>query len=176
MKRSASLILILALLLCLCACQNPIQQMISDDSQKPPAEENTEGSPAEKPEAPATGEGASATDAAGDDDALRALLKTMIEEKLGTKDATTGEEYTYTLGDRVTDSKGQEYFYGRWVRMIYDFDSKTSVPSLMAEFFITMDGEHCYVGNYFPNNAANGETVVLTAEDLFDPTAGMAAN
>ena len=34
--------------------------------------------------------------------------------------------------------------------------------------FITPDGEECYIGNYYPENAGNGETVVFSSGNIFE--------
>ena len=163
-------ILLTALLVLLAGCRNPIEEVVMGEDPEPP-EESLPQEPEDPAELPSIPHGEPEEEKTPEeaDEALRAELNRMLCEKLGTKDPMTGEEYRWELGDRVTDENGQEYFFGRWVKIIYDLDSGSEMPSLQAEFFLTPDGEHAYVGNYFPANEGNGYTVVLTEEDLLDP-------
>ncbi len=77
------------------------------------------------------------------------------------------ENYTFTLNDPVT-VEGREYYYGVWQRVITDYDTQSRYLSTVAEFFITPDGEECYIGNHFPANEGNGETVVFSSGNIFE--------
>ena len=77
------------------------------------------------------------------------------------------ENYTFTLNDLVM-VEGREYYYGVWQRIITDYDTQSRYLSTVAEFFITPDGEECYIGNHFPANEGNGETVVFSSGNIFD--------
>lgn len=166
MKKSW-IILTTALVLALfVGCHNPIGDAVLDDPNH--QKEQEELLQPNLPEEPTPEEKEAA------DQALREELTTLLAQKLGTRDEATGEEYCYSLGQRVTAADGEEYFYGRWEKIIHDLDSGKEVHSLMAEVFVTPDGKHAFVGNYFPENGENGSTVVLTQEDLFaeDPMMG----
>ncbi len=159
MKKSW-IILTTALVLALfVGCRNPIEEVVTDDPN--PEKEQEEVMTPEPPKEPTPEEKEAA------EQALREELTTLLAQKLGTRDEATGEEYCYSLGERVTAADGEEYFYGRWEKIIHDLDSGKEVHSLMAEVFVTPDGKHAFVGNYFPENGENGSTVVLTQEDLF---------
>ena len=77
------------------------------------------------------------------------------------------ENYSFTLNDPVTVD-GREYYYGVWHRTITDYDTQSQYLSTVAEFFITPDGEECYIGYYYPANEGNGATVVLTPGNIFE--------
>ena len=77
------------------------------------------------------------------------------------------ENYTFTLNDPVT-VEGREYYYGVWQRVITDYDTQSRYLSTVAEFFITPDGDECYIGNHFPANEGNGETVVFSSGNIFE--------
>ena len=51
---------------------------------------------------------------------------------------------------------------------ITDYDTQSQYLSTVAEFFITPDGEECYIGFYYPANEGNGATVVLTPGNIFE--------
>lgn len=167
MKKLSALLLSVMLLLSFAACGNPIKEAVTGgEPETPPAIEQPEDTtvPAGKPQ-----------DAEQPEDAKEPTseeLQELLFEKLGKNDPATGDEYDYMLQERVSDKAGQEYYLCRWVRVIYDLDSNSKVPSLLAELFLTPDGERCYIGNYFPENEGNGETVVLTTGDIFDPAEG----
>lgn len=170
-KKWLALFAILLLALGLCSCGNPIKKLIGTEEGDTgiTVETPVQGNPETAPQSPENSGEKEETDT---DDALRTELAQKMEEKIGGKDPMSGDVYRYALGDRVTDANGREYFYGRWSRTIHDLDSGKDVESLVAEFFITPDGTECYIGNYFPENAGNGETVVLTEENIFDPANG----
>ena len=77
------------------------------------------------------------------------------------------ENYTFTLNDPVT-VEGREYYYGVWQRVITDYDTQSRYLSIVAEFFITPDGDECYIGTHFPANEGNGETVVFSSGNIFE--------
>lgn len=163
MKKAIVVTAAALLALTLAACKNPLKKYALDggdsDQKAATATESTVSGQTE----------ASKTESLSDD-ALRAALMPKIEKRIGTKDPGTGDAYRFSLGDRVQDSVGKEYFYGRWMRVVYDLDSKQDVPSLMAEIFITPDGKELYVGSYSANSSGGSGAISFATGNLFDPS------
>lgn len=157
MSRKKIPVLLLALLLAagLSACGNPISEIVRGDTpsvQTPgapddPAPETPEPKPEETEEA------------------RRARLIKKMEDIFAA--AEPMENYTFVLNDPVTVAD-REYYYGVWQRIITDYDTQSRYLSTVAEFFITPDGEECFIGNYYPVNEGNGETVVFSSGNIFE--------
>lgn len=172
MKKTFAVILSLLLALALAACQNPLKKYVATDD---PAEETgksspTDGASTEKPQQEATSDEGTKEKEDAADDALRTELLGKIKTRIGEKDPGTGDVYRFELGERIQDSTGKEYFYGRWMRVIHDLDSGKDVPSLVAELFATPDGKELYVGSYSSDSSGSGKAVMLATGNLFDPT------
>lgn len=163
MNRMKLTALFLALLLAVLftACGNPISDIVHESD--PPVEE--------APEAPADGDDTpDAPDPSGQEpteteEERRARLIKKMEDIFAA--AEPMENYSFVLNDPVTVD-GREYYYGVWQRTITDYDTQSRYLSTVAEFFITPDGEECYIGNHYPANEGNGETVVFSSGNIFE--------
>lgn len=148
--------LLLAVLTVLTACGNPISDIVRENDP-PYAEDSEEPVPDDTdlpdPEPEET------------EEQRRARLIKKMEDIFAA--AEPMENYTFTLNDPVTVD-GREYYYGIWQRVITDYDTQSRYLSTVAEFFITPDGEECYIGNHFPANEGNGETVVFSSGNIFE--------
>ena len=151
-KRTAlTMALFLLLAALLTACGNPINEIVNGGENPP-----TVDPPAPTPEPPEPEE---------TEEECRARLIKKMEDIFAA--AEPMENYTFTLNNLVT-VEGREYYYGVWQRIITDYDTQSRYLSTVAEFFITPDGEECYIGNHFPANEGNGETVVFSSGNIFD--------
>lgn len=156
MKLTA-LFLALLLVVILAACGNPISEIVRGDT--PPVQTPDtpdEPTPEPEPEPEETEE---------TEEECRARLVKKMEDIFAA--AEPMENYTFVLNDPVT-VEGREYYYGVWQRIITDYDTQSRYLSTVAEFFITPDGEECYIGNYYPANEGNGETVVFSSGNIFE--------
>ena len=153
MNRMKLTALFLALLLAalLTACGNPINEIVNGGENLPTVEP-----PAPTPESSEPEE---------TEEECRARLIKKMEDIFAA--AEPMENYTFVLNDPVT-VEGREYYYGVWQRIITDYDTQSRYLSTVAEFFITPDGEECYIGNYYPANEGNGETVVFSSGNIFE--------
>ena len=154
MKLITLTLALLATLLVFTACGNPISEIVHGD---PPQGEISQDpapvSPEPEPEPEET------------EEQRRARLIKKMEDIFAA--AEPMENYTFTLNDPVT-VEGREYYYGVWQRVITDYDTQSRYLSTVAEFFITPDGDECYIGNHFPANEGNGETVVFSSGNIFE--------
>ena len=158
MNRMKLTALFLALLLAviLAACGNPISEIVHGDTlpvQTPDTPDEPTPEPEPEPEPEET------------EEECRARLVKKMEDIFAA--AEPMENYTFVLNDPVT-VEGREYYYGVWQRIITDYDTQSRYLSTVAEFFITPDGEECYIGNYYPANEGNGETVVFSSGNIFE--------
>lgn len=154
MKLIALTLALLATLLVFTACGNPISEIVHGD---PPPSWNPGCFRSPLPRA-RTGTG-------GNRGAAPCPPHKKMEDIFAA--AEPMENYTFTLNDPVT-VEGREYYYGVWQRVITDYDTQSRYLSTVAEFFITPDGEECYIGNHFPANEGNGETVVFSSGNIFE--------
>ena len=149
-----ALALALLLLLGLCSCGNPIRDIVTQPETVPSGEPDLPDEPDSTPvPTPET------------EEECRARLTKKMQDIFGA--AEPMENYTFTLGERMTIGE-KEYYYGLWQRTIADYDTQSRYLSTVAEFFISPDGEECYIGNYYPENAGNGETVVFSSGNIFE--------
>ena len=149
-----ALALALLLLLGLCSCGNPIRDIVTQPETVPSGEPDLPDEPDSTPvPTPET------------EEECRARLIKKMQDIFGA--AEPMENYSFTLGERMTVGE-KEYYYGLWQRTIVDYDTQSRYLSTVAEFFITPDGEACYIGNYYPENAGNGETVVFSSGNIFE--------
>lgn len=150
-----ALFLALLLAVSLAACGNPIRDVVigKDPAITPTPDPEPDPTPDPEPEPEET------------ESARRARLIKKMEDIFCA--AEPMENYSFTLNDPVTVD-GREYYYGVWHRTITDYDTQSQYLSTVAEFFITPDGEECYIGYYYPANEGNGATVVLTPGNIFE--------
>lgn len=150
-----ALFLALLLAVSLAACGNPIRDVVigEDPVITPTPDPDPDPTPDPEPEPEET------------ESARRARLIKKMEDIFCA--AEPMENYSFTLNDPVTVN-GREYYYGVWHRTITDYDTQSQYLSTVAEFFITPDGEECYIGYYYPANEGNGATVVLTPGNIFE--------
>ena len=150
-----ALFLALLLAVSLAACGNPIRDVVigKDPVITPTPDPDPDPTPDPEPEPEET------------ESARRARLIKKMEDIFCA--AEPMENYSFTLNDPVTVD-GREYYYGVWHRTITDYDTQSQYLSTVAEFFITPDGEECYIGFYYPANEGNGATVVLTPGNIFE--------
>ena len=156
MNRMKLTALFLALLLAVifAACGNPISEIVHGDT--PPVQTpDTPDEPTPEPE----------PEPEETEEERRARLVKKMEDIFAA--AEPMENYTFVLNDPVT-VEGREYYYGVWQRIITDYDTQSRYLSTVAEFFITPDGEECYIGNYYPANEGHGETVVFSSGNIFE--------
>ena len=148
-----ALFLALLLAVSLAACGNPIRDVVigKDPVITPTPDPDPDPTPDPEPEPEET------------ESARRARLIKKMEDIFCA--AEPMENYSFTLNDPVTVD-GREYYYGVWHRTITDYDTQSQYLSTVAEFFITPDGEECYIGYYYPANEGNGATVVLTPGNI----------
>ena len=152
-KASTLLAIVLAAVISLAACGNPIRDVVIGKDPVITPTPDPEPDPAPDPEPAET------------ESARRARLIKKMEDIFCA--AEPMENYSFTLNDPVTVD-GREYYYGVWHRTITDYDTQSQYLSTVAEFFITPDGEECYIGYYYPANEGNGATVVLTPGNIFE--------
>lgn len=153
-KKIPVLLLTLLLAAALSACGNPISEIVHGDApsvQTPDVPD--EPTPEPEPEPEET------------EEERRARLIKKMEDIFAA--AEPMENYTFVLNDPVTVA-GRAYYYGVWQRTITDYDTQSRYLSTVAEFFITPDGGECYIGNYYPANEGNGETVVFSSDNIFE--------
>lgn len=150
-----ALFLALLLAVSLAACGNPIRDVVigKDPVITPTPDPDPDPTPDPEPEPEET------------ESARRARLIKKMEDIFCA--AEPMENYSFTLNDPVTVD-GREYYYGVWHRTITDYDTQSQYLSTVAEFFITPDGDECYIGNHFPANEGNGETVVFSSGNIFE--------
>ena len=142
------------LLLGLCSCGNPIRDIVTQPETVPSGEPDLPDEPDSTPvPTPET------------EEECRARLTKKMQDIFGA--AEPMENYSFALGERMTVGE-KEYYYGLWQRTIVDYDTQSRYLSTVAEFFITPDGAECYIGNYYPENAGNGETVVFSSGNIFE--------
>ena len=135
MKLITLTLALLATLLVFTACGNPISEIVHGDPpqgeiSQDPAPVSPEPEPEPEPEET--------------EEQRRARLIKKMEVIFAA--AEPMENYTFTLNDPVT-VEGREYYYGVWQRVITDYDTQSRYLSTVAEFFITPDGDECYIGN-----------------------------
>lgn len=154
MKLITLTLALLATLLVFTACGNPISEIVHGDPPQAGTPDASDPlSPEPEPEPEET------------EEQRRARLIKKMEDIFAA--AEPMENYTFTLNDPVT-VEGREYYYGVWQRVITDYDTQSRYLSTVAEFFITPDGDECYIGNHFPANEGNGETVVFSSGNIFE--------
>ena len=154
MKLITLTLALLATLLVFTACGNPISEIVHGDPPQAGTPDASDPlSPEPEPEPEET------------EEQRRARLIKKMEDIFAA--AEPMENYTFTLNDPVT-VEGREYYYGVWQRVITDYDTQSRYLTTVAEFFITPDGDECYIGNHFPANEGNGETVVFSSGNIFE--------
>ena len=163
MKLIALTLALLATLLVFTACGNPISEIVHGDP--PQGEISQDPAPVSPEPEPEPEETEELGDVYKRQEQRRARLIKKMEDIFAA--AEPMENYTFTLNDPVT-VEGREYYYGVWQRVITDYDTQSRYLSTVAEFFITPDGDECYIGNHFPANEGNGETVVFSSGNIFE--------
>ena len=81
---------------------------------------------------------------------------TILKEVLASDDRLRLSVSATTRGPREGEVNGVHY----WFLKKEDFEAKIAQDAFL---------EHaCYIGNYYPENAGNGETVVFSSGNIFE--------